>query len=184
MKSTSTTTEEDWIITPEDITHVMKKSRDNRLIFALMLLFHRIHGRLPTAPSEFHFKTIDMVAHQISGIPTPQNNFFEGAIRTWWRHCNEIRQITGFREANNADAEMLIQWLKENAVIVNHNPNQLILQLEERCRQLQIELPSATRLDTMVRTVTFTRDEDLYSKTYAQLGVVMGNGRNRTLRTR
>ena len=169
MKSTSTITEEDWIITPEDLTHVMKKSRDNRLIFALMLLFIRIHGRLPADPSEFHPKTIDLVAHQISGIPITQSNFFEGAIRTWWRHCKEIRQITGFREANNADAEMLTQWLKENAVIVNHNPNQLFFQLEERCRQLQIELPSVTRLDTMVRTVTFTRDEDLYSKTYAQL---------------
>ena len=87
----------------------------------------------------------------------------------WNAIVAEIRKIIGFREANNADAEMLTQWLKEDGVIVNHNPNQLILQLEERCRQLQIELPSATRLDTMVRTVTFTRDEDLYSKTYAQL---------------
>ena len=122
MKPTITPTEEDWIITPEDLTHVMKKSRDNRLIFALMLLFYRIYCRFPTAPSEFHPKIIDIVAQQISGIPTPQSDFFEGAIRTWRRHCNEIRQITGFREATNADADMLIQWLQKNAAIVNHKP--------------------------------------------------------------
>ena len=169
MKQTITTTEEDWIISPEDLKHIMNKNRDNRLIFALLLLFYRIYYRFPSAPSEFHPKTIDMVAQQIDGVPVPKGDFFEGAIRTWRRHCTEIRQITGFREATNADADMLIQWLQKNAAIVNHKPQQLILNLEERCRQLQIELPSPTRLDTMVRTVTFTRDEDLYSKTYARL---------------
>ena len=168
MKPTITTTEADWIITPEDLPHVINKDRSNRLIFALMLLFYRIQGRFPNGISEFQLQIINMVAQQLT-VPVPSGDFFEKAARTLERNRAEIRKITGFREANNADAERLTQWLKEAGVIVNHNPNQLILQLEERCRQLQIELPSATRLDTMVRTVTFTRDEDLYSKTYAQL---------------
>ncbi len=168
MKSKNSTISENWILTPEDFTLVLNKDRGNRLIFALMLLFYRTQGRFPDGISEFHPKTIDMVAQQLA-VSAPQGDFFEKAARTLERNRAEIRKITGFREATNADAEILTRWLQENAAIVNHNPNQLILQLEERCCQLQIELPSSTRLDTMIRTVTFTRDEDLYSNTYNRL---------------
>jgi hypothetical protein len=41
-----TTIIEDWMLIPEDLTFVMNKDRGNRLIFALMLLFYRLHGRL------------------------------------------------------------------------------------------------------------------------------------------
>jgi TnpA family transposase len=165
---TNTTIAEDWMLIPEDLTFVMNKDRGNRLIFALMLLFYRLHGRFPNGISEFNPKIINMVAQQLI-VSVPRGDFFEKAARTLERHRAEIRKITDFREATNADAEMLTEWLQENAAIVNHNPNQLVLQLEERCRQLQIEPPSPARLDNIVRTVTFTRDEDLYSKTYARL---------------
>ena len=168
MKPKRTAITEDWILTPEDLTRVMNKNRSNKLIFALMLLFFRIQGRFPNTPSEFHPKTIALVAQQLD-VPVPSNDILVKAARTWERYRAEIRKITNFREATNADAIILIQWLKQHAAIVNYNPNQIIPLLEERCRQLSIEHPSVDRLDRIVRTVVFTRDEDLYSKTYAQL---------------
>jgi len=163
MQPKNTTIAENSILSPEDLMLVMDKSRSNKFIFALMLLFHRTQGRFPISPFEFHPKTIDMVAQQLN-VVIPKGDFLDKAVRTSMRYRTEIRQITSFRESTNADADMLTQWLQESATIVNYNPNQLILKLEERCQQLLIEPPSLARLDSIMRTVVFTRDEDLYSK--------------------
>ncbi len=175
MKPKNLTILENWILTPEDLALVMSKSRGNRLSFAWMILFYRMHGRFPYSSNEYHPKTIDMVAQQLNIISIPKGELFEKAIRTWERHRAEIRKITNSREATNADALMLTQWLQDNVAVVNHDPQHLTFMLEEQCRRLLIESPSVDRIDRIVRNVIFTHDENLYSKTYSRLGQTVRN---------
>ena len=159
---------EDWILTPEDLELIMIKSRSNRLSFAWMFLFHRAHGHFPDSTTDIDPNTIDMIAQQLN-IVVPKANLLDKAIRTWRRHCTEIRKITGYRKATNEDVPMLTRWLQENAAIVKHDPVHLTCKLEEHCRKLLIESPSVDRIDRIVRNVIFTYDENLYSKTYDRL---------------
>lgn len=133
---------EGWTLIPADLTLVMAKGRANRLGFAVLLLFYRAHGRFPGAPTEIEPQAVDQVARQIGMDATPHDGL-DLAARTWKRHRAEIRALFGSREATVADAETLVDWLRDQAAVVGTAPDQLVGQLEARCRELAIEPPSA-----------------------------------------
>src|SRR5258708_7281268 len=50
-----------WTLTPEDHVRIAGKSRDNRLAFAVLLLFFRANGRFPEL-AEIHPSIVALVA--------------------------------------------------------------------------------------------------------------------------
>ena len=71
MKTKGTSIKKDWILTPEDMAHVINKNRRNRLSFAWMFIFYKIHSRFPNSVAEIHPNTIDMIAQQLN-VPVPK----------------------------------------------------------------------------------------------------------------
>jgi hypothetical protein len=135
---------ERWTLTPADQMLVMAKSRANRLGFAVLLLFYRACGRFPNAPTEIEPGAVDQVARQIGMAAAPHDGF-DTAARTWKRHRAEIRALFGFREATVADADRLVDWLREHVASTGGVLEHLATILETRCRELSIEPPSADR---------------------------------------
>jgi len=139
-----------WTLTAEDHALVMAKNGANRLGFALLLLFHRAHGRFPRQPVEISARAVKRVARQL-GVEPNGNEGYDTTNRTWKRHRAEIRKLLGFREASVADAQLLEDWLRDQVATVGAVPEQLAALLGTRCRELSIEPPLDDRIDRIVR---------------------------------
>ena len=93
--------------------------------------------------------------------------------RTTERYRAEIRLRFGFREATVNDADMLTDWLRDHAVVDAYGDfEKLFAIFELRCRELAIELPSADRIERIVRASINAHDEKFYSRIYARLSPI------------
>ena len=126
--------------------------------FALLLLFYRAHGRFPNEPEEIEPGAVGRVGQQL-GMADVSHDRLNTAARTWKRHRAEIRALFGYREATVADAEMLSEWLRDQAAVVGGVPGHVAALLDARCRELLIEPPSADRADRIVRSAIYAYDE-------------------------
>jgi hypothetical protein len=147
-----------WGLTPADHALVLEKSRANRLIFALLLLFHRVHGRFPRRLTEIDAATVENVAQQLD-IEASLDGRYATTGRTWKRHRAEIRALLGFREATVADAEALEAWLCDRVAAAGTDPDPLAALLEARCRELRVEPPAPDRVNRIVRAAIHAHDE-------------------------
>jgi hypothetical protein len=79
----------------------------------------------------------------------------------------------GFREATVNDADMLTDWLCDHAAADAFGDfEKLFVIFELRCRELAIELPSANRIERIVRASINAHDEKFYSRIYARLSPI------------
>lgn len=136
----------------------MAKSGANRVDFALLLLFYREHGRFPNEPEEIEPGAVGKVAQQL-GMAGVSHDGLNTAARTWKRYRAEIRAMFGYREATVADAEMLSEWLRDQAAVAGGVPEHLVALLNARCRELLIEPPSTDRADRIVCAAMHAHDE-------------------------
>ena len=158
MKIDGTDVADCWALTPADHVLVMAKSGANRVDFALLLLFYRAHGRFPNEPEEIEPGAVGKVVQQL-GMAGVSHDGLNTAARTWKRYRAEIRAMFGYREATVADAEMLSEWLRDQAAVAGGVPEHLDALLNARCRELLIEPPSTDRADRIVRAATYAHDE-------------------------
>ena len=146
-----------WTLTPEDHVRIAGKSRDNRLAFAVLLLFFRANGRFPDV-AEIHPSIVALVAQQL-GVDTGPiaDQAWQG--RTGKRHRAEIRILFGFREPTVADGEAMVAWLRDHAVAHSHDPEHLTATLKVHCRSCSIEPPTPDRVERIVRAATHAYEE-------------------------
>jgi len=139
-----------WALTPEDHVRIAGKSRDNRLAFAVLLLFFRANGRFPDV-AEIHPSIVALVAQQL-GVDTGPiaDQAWQG--RTGKRHRAEIRILFGFREPTVADGEAMVAWLRDHAVAHSHDREHLTAALKVHCRSCSIEPPAEKMF---VKTLVF-----------------------------
>jgi hypothetical protein len=161
-------TAEQWILTPEEQNIVMGKNRAQRLPFALLLLFYRVHRRFPVEMREIDPTIVVQVARQLRVPITPRDS----AVRTVERHRAEIRALAGFREATVGDAEMLTAWLSKQASVAGSGPERIGELLETHCRKLFIEPPSRDRVDRIVRDAINEHEEHFCAEVSARLSPV------------
>ncbi|MGE5667966.1 MAG: DUF4158 domain-containing protein [Betaproteobacteria bacterium] len=157
-----------WRLTSADHALVLEKSRANRLVFALLLLFHRAHGRFPGKLTEIDAATVESVAQQLD-VEASLDDRSATIGRTWKRHRAEIRALLGFREATVADAEALEVWLCDQVAAAGTDPEHLAGLLEARCRELLIEPPSSDRSRRIVRAAIHAHDERFCAGIWARL---------------
>jgi hypothetical protein len=157
-----------WRLTAEDRAVVNTKSVANRLWFALLLLFHRANGRFPEAPAEIGASAVKRVAQQV-GVEANDNDQRNTASRTWKRHRAEIRKLLGFRETTVADAQLLQDWLKDQAAAVGADPERPQALLAARCGELSIEPPADDRVDRIVRAAIHAHDESFCARILGRL---------------
>jgi TnpA family transposase len=147
-----------WALTSADLVLVTAKNEANRVDFALLLLFYRAHGRFPNEPEDIEPGAVAKIARQL-GMTGAYHDGFNTGDRTWKRHRAEIRAMFGSREATVADAEMMSEWLRDQAAVAGGVPEHLAALLNARCRELLIEPPSADRSDRIVGAAIYAHDE-------------------------
>ncbi len=91
-----------------------KHTARNQLAFAIMLKFFQAHGCYPTNTDVIPEALIITLAHQLSVADDCIDNF-NWESRSIKRFKQGIRHLTGYKEASEADGELLITWLIENA---------------------------------------------------------------------
>lgn len=169
MKAGANTPDDSWILTPGDHALVMSKHGKTRLGFAILLAFFRDHGRFPRHESELDPQRIVALSQQINvRAPVDGEAFLAG--RTAERLRSEIRVRFGFREATVADADMLIEWLRDHAASEAGGEITLMIErLEARCRELAIEPPTPERVARIARTALRAHEEQFHTDIYGRL---------------
>ena len=110
------------------------------------MIFFRERGRFPSALSEVETDLVTL-GRQID-VPVPTSTDWDVAEHTAKRLRSEIRALYGFREASVADADALVDWLRNQPAAQAGGPLPALLAvLEARCRELSIEPPTAECTD-------------------------------------
>ena len=158
-----------WTLTPEDHTLVMSKHGGTRLGFAILLAFFRNRGRFPQQESEVDRDGIDALGRQLHvPVPVDGEEFLVG--RTARRFRAEIRARFGFREATVADANTLIEWLRDHAAPeAGGVVEAMVERLEARCPELALEPPTAERVERIVRAALRAYEERFHADVHARL---------------
>ena len=159
---------DEWTLTPADALLIAAKSRANRLSFALLLLFFRVHGRFPRVPEEIAPDTVAHVARQLGTEPAPASSSMVSG-RTVERYRAEIRTLLGFREATVVDGQALTEWLRDQAVRESRDRGWLTEVLAQRCRSLKIEWPAADRIERLIRSALYAYDERFCDEIHRRL---------------
>lgn len=151
----------------------MAKNRVNRLGFAILLTFFRERGRFPREEAEVDRQGIAALSRQINvPMPTDGEAFLTG--RTAERLRSEIRVRFGFREATVADADMLMEWLRDHvAGEVGGEIEPMIEHLEARCRELAIEPPTPDRAERIARSVLRAHEDRFHNSVFERLPPVI-----------
>lgn len=157
-----------WTLTPADRPLIAAKSRANRLSFAVLLLFFRVHGRFPRAPEEIEPDAIANAERQLGNGLAP-GKFPKISGRTGERHRAEIRTLLGFREATVADGKALTEWLRDHVVADSRDIDQLTNALEHHCRTLRMEPPGPDRIERIVRAALHAHDERFCAEIHGRL---------------
>ena len=161
-----------WLLTQIDEALIAAKSRVNRLGFAVLLMFFRDRGRFPRIESEIDGNWVKELASRFNLEGTLDHTTIING-RSAERYRAEIRLRFGFREATVNDADMLTDWLCDHAVADAFGDfEKLFAIFELRCRELAIELPSADRIERIVRASINAHDEKFYSRIYARLSPI------------
>lgn len=161
--------EDYWMLRPVEIALIMAKSFGNRLNFAVLLLFFRDRGRFPEIESEIDQNWVKELANRLNIAEVLDGpTIIKG--RTAERYRAEIRLLFGFREASVNDADMLIEWLCDNAVAEAIGDFERLTEtLESRCQELFIELPTVDRVERIVRSSIHMYEERFYARIYGLL---------------
>ncbi len=165
--------DDQWTLTPEEHALVMSKHGETRLGFAILLAFFRNSGRFPQHESEVDRDGIAALSRQLHvPVPVDGEEFLVG--RTARRLRAEIRVRFGFREATVADADTLIEWLRDHAAPeAGGEIEAMVERLEARCRELAIEPPTAERVKRIVRAALRAHEERFHADVYGRLSPVV-----------
>jgi len=150
-------------LTASDCALILTKHQANRLGFAVLLAFFRERGRFPRRPTDIDRALVNDISAELRLAGTADFKLSLSG-RSAERHRAEIRDLLGFREATVADGEALSEWLQHQTGAIGANPEQLVQQLEGRCRALFLEPPAPDRIDRIVRAAIHAHDEWLQTE--------------------
>ncbi|MBN3870129.1 Tn3 family transposase [Nostoc sp. JL33] len=157
-----------WTLLPKELELLAHKNPQNRLIFALLLKFFQMEAKFPESDHEIPAVVVNYVTQQLSITPSVyQDCNWQGRSVKYYR--KKIRELFGFREATINDAEELVNWLTEQALIYELKFEQLESAAFDRLRELKIEPPTLNRLERITRSALHSFEENFFQKTVAQL---------------
>ena len=159
---------EQWTLTPNELTLLANKTGATRLGFALLLRFFQHEGRFPTHKQDVPGSVIVHVAKQV-GAPPECYAQYDWSGRTIEYHRAQIRTFLGFREATRQDSDALVEWLCTDILPHDQHIEHVRAALAERCRDAQIEPPSAGQIERVIRSALHAFEERLYAAVMARL---------------
>ena len=157
-----------WTLLPKELELLAHKNPQNRLIFALLLKFFQLEARFPESDYEIPAVVVNYVTQKLSiSTSVYQDCNWQGRSLKYYR--KKIRELFGFREITVNDAEELVDWLTEQALIYELKFEQLKLAAASRLRELKIEPPTLSRLERITHSAIHSFEEKFFKNTVAQL---------------
>ncbi|MFD7710147.1 DUF4158 domain-containing protein [Streptomyces sp. NPDC059786] len=127
----------------------IRQTRCDETGLAVLLKFCTQYGRFPRDRFELPGEAVEFVAGQVQ-VPAAELDTYEWSGRTVDYHRAHIYGHLGFRECSVADAEKLIGWLAEHVASKERRPEQVWVELLDRCRTESIEPPTPRRCNRIV----------------------------------
>jgi hypothetical protein len=159
---------ERWTLDPDELPLLGGKTGPTRLGFAVLLRFFAGEGRFPGSKGEVPGQAITYLAGQV-GVPA------EAYLRYDWRgrsikyHRAEVRRHFGFREPTDADADALVQWLVEEVLPGERDPEKLREAVHGRCREGKVEPPLPGRVERLIASASRAHHERFCEGVFSRL---------------
>jgi TnpA family transposase len=136
--------------------------------FAILLKYFQIFARFPNSPKEIPSIIISYIAQQLK-IPETLYSEYNWQGRSISNHRASIRKLFGFRTATIWDGEEMLDWLKAE-ILPNEQRIEPITELVyHKFRDLQIEPPTARRIERLVRSSIAQYETDFCHQTLRRL---------------
>lgn len=157
-----------WTLAPPELDLLENKSAANRLGFALLLKYFQQEAQFPKDLAAIPPPVLQYLAQQTT-VPAAALEQWDWQGRTSERQRAQIRQLLGFRETTVADATALGQWLEEQVLPQERAYQPVLAAAYQRCRALQLEPPTAERLERIVRSALHTYEDKFCAHILARL---------------
>ncbi len=158
-----------WTLLPPERELLEPKIGINRLIFAVLLKFFQYAHKFPDSPCDIPLKVIEYLASQVN-ISISEYSNLEWPKRSLMRFRGEIRHYLGIKKATAKDIQEMVDWLKTEILAQESNFEHLLVAVEQRFFQLQIETPSDAQTERLIRSACCQFEAQLFETISTSLG--------------
>ena len=145
-----------------------KKTKQNKLVFALFLKYFQLEGHYPKHIKYIDSRLLHCIANQLNVSASLVDNFdFEG--RSTDRFRQEIRNLLGYREASLQDVDKFKSWMIKNVFQNGVKKSQQIEHAYEYFRQERIEHFSSRELERYIGSAHKIFEQQLFNSIHAEL---------------
>lgn len=143
---------DNWTLLPNELELATRpNARVNRLGFALLLKYFQIEGQFPYHQSEIPQTAITYVARQLDIERTLFQEYPWGKA-VFKRHRAAIRAFLGFRESQEADKPLIVEWLIEHILPDTLYPEPITEAAYQQFRIRKLEPPTGGQIERMARS--------------------------------
>lgn len=157
-----------FILIPDEQELTQLKRGNTKLGFAVMFKFFQYEARFPHSKSEIPKTVIEYIAKQLEMNPDIFSEY-DWTGRTITYHRSEIRTYFGFREATLQDVDLMTDWLCKHVLHHSHEFNHIEDKLYQQYRELKIVPPTPDRVERLIRSATYSYEEQFFTTIYQRL---------------
>ena len=159
---------DNFTVMPNEMALLGNKTGEGGLRFMVLLKFFQHEAKFPHSRSEIPKPFVEYIAKQLqlTGISFSK---YDINSRVHFYHKQQIREFFGYREPTVEDANNLTEWLSKYVFYHDVDIEKLKEEGIARLRELQIELPTAERLDRIVKSAIFVYENKFFQETFACL---------------
>ncbi len=160
---------EHFTLLPPELGRLGKDAAHNQLGKAILLKYFQYEWRFPESLTTVPTDIVTHIAQQLDIDPAKIGEYRWDSGRAR-EHRSEIRTLFGFRPATITDQRALRDWLVEEVIPYEYRPAHLEQLARRQMKQMQIEPPSATRLQQrVIRSALHHYAKRLFTTTFERL---------------
>ncbi|MFS0635990.1 Tn3 family transposase [Mesobacillus foraminis] len=169
-----------FILMPDEQELIQLKRGNTKLGFAVMFKFFQYEARFPHTKGEIPKTVIEYIAKQLEMNPDIFSEY-DWNGRTITYHRSEIRTYFGFREATLQDVDLMTDWLCKHVLYHSHEFNYVEDKLYQQYRELKIEPPTPDRVERLIRSATYSYEDQFFTSIYQRLSSQTCEGLDRLI---
>ena len=173
---------EHWLLTPNEVELVRDRTDRSRIGFAALLKFLQVEGRFPIERNEIPTLALDYLSSQLE-VSQDAYSAYDLASRSAKRDRVQIRELLGFRQVTVEDAKELTDWLRCEVLPVDHKPEHLREAALDWCRRNQIEPPSRSRIERILRSALNAFEKEFFVSSHKKMPAPCRTAMDELLRT-
>ncbi len=172
---------EHWSLTHDEFELLRNRTERSRIGFAVLLKFFQVEGWFPSDRKEVPAVALDYLGDQLE-VSSKAFSEYDWSGRSGKRDREQIRSLLGFRRVTVDDSKTLADWLRCEVLPVDPKPEHLQQAALDWCRRNQVEPPTATRLNRILRSATNAYEEDFFGASYGKIPAACRAGMDELLR--